>query len=73
MANDKSKIFFNVLALENILEALTREIGDGPCFLYIKFSWIGVTSGQLRTLARFFCYVQVINLQRVSFFYIFIV
>ena len=33
---------FNVLALENILVALTREIGDGPCFLYIKFSWIGV-------------------------------
>ena len=32
----------NVLALENILVALTREIGDGPCFLYIKFSWIGV-------------------------------
>ena len=36
-------LFFNVLALENILVALTREIGDGPCFLYIKFSWIGVT------------------------------
>ncbi len=34
--------FFNVLALENILVALTIEIGDGPCFLYIKFSWIGV-------------------------------
>jgi uncharacterized protein (DUF983 family) len=33
---------FNVLALENILVALTREIGDGPCFLYIEFSWIGV-------------------------------
>ena len=44
MANDRSKIFFNVLALENILVALTREIGDGPCFLYIKFSWIGVES-----------------------------
>ena len=42
MANDRSKKFFNVLALENILVALTREIGDGPCFLYIKFSWIGV-------------------------------
>ena len=42
MANDRSKIFFNVLALENILVALTREIGDGPCFLYIEFSWIGV-------------------------------
>ena len=28
--------------LENILVALTRNIGDGPCFLYIKFSWIGV-------------------------------
>ena len=37
MANDKS----NVLALENILG--TREIGDGPCFLYKKLSWIGVT------------------------------
>ena len=42
MANDGSKFFFNVLALENILVALTREIGDGPCFLYIEFSWIGV-------------------------------
>ena len=36
--------FFNVLALENILVALTREIGDGPCFLYIEFSWIGVVN-----------------------------
>ena len=43
MANDRSKIFFNVLTLENILVALTREIGDGPSFLYIEFSWIGVT------------------------------
>jgi hypothetical protein len=42
MANDRSKIFLNVLALENILVALTITIGDGPCFLYIKFSWIGV-------------------------------
>ena len=42
MANDRSKFFFNVLALENILVALNREIGDGPCFLYIKFSCIGV-------------------------------
>ena len=39
---DQKKI--NVLALENILVALTREIGDGPCFLYIEFSWIGVPS-----------------------------
>ena len=37
---DQKKI--NVLALENILVALTREIGDGTCFLYIKFVWIGV-------------------------------
>ena len=44
MANDRSKIFFNVLALENILVALTRKIGDGPCFLYLKFSWIGVSN-----------------------------
>ena len=44
MANDRSNLFFNVLALENILVALTREIGDGPCFLYINFSWIGVVS-----------------------------
>ena len=44
MANDRSNFFFNVLALENILVALTREIGDGPCFLYIEFSWIGVPS-----------------------------
>ena len=36
MANDRSKIYFNILV------ALTREIGDGPCFLYLKFSWIGV-------------------------------
>ena len=50
MANDRSKISFNVLALENILEALTREIGDGPCFLYIKFSWIGVVIIYPRTL-----------------------
>ena len=42
MANDRSNFFFNVLDLENILVALTIEIGDGPCFLYIKFSWIGV-------------------------------
>ena len=40
------KFFFNVLALKNILVALTREIGDGPCFLYIKFSWIGVNSNE---------------------------
>jgi hypothetical protein len=33
----------NFLALENISVALTREIGDGPCFLYTKFSWIGVS------------------------------
>ena len=33
---------FNVLALENILVALTREIGDGPCFLYWKLFWVGV-------------------------------
>ena len=41
MAKDRS-IFFNVLALENILVALTREIGDGACFLYKEFSWKGV-------------------------------
>ena len=41
MANDRSKKN-NVLVLENVLVALTREIGDGPCFLYIEFSWIGV-------------------------------
>ena len=44
------KKIFNVLALENILVALTRKIGDGPCFLYIKFSWIGV-----------WCYVNLQN------------
>ena len=38
------QLFFNVLTLENILAALTREIGDGPCFLYIKFSWICVAN-----------------------------
>ena len=47
MANDRSNFFFNVLALENILVALIREIGDGPCFLYIKFSWIGVYVDQI--------------------------
>ena len=36
------QISFNSLTLEKILAALTREIGDGPCFLYIKFSLIGV-------------------------------
>ena len=36
------QFFFNVLALENTLVALNREIGDGPYFLYVKFSWIGV-------------------------------
>jgi hypothetical protein len=49
MANDRSNFFFNVYALENILVALTREIGDGPCFLYIKFSWIGVHYYQMST------------------------
>ena len=29
------QIFFNVVALENFLLALTREIGDGPCFCTI--------------------------------------
>ena len=36
------QFFFSVLALENILVALAREIGDGPCFEHLKFSWIGV-------------------------------
>ncbi len=44
------QIYFNVLALENILAALTREIGDGPCFLYINFSWIGVIIESLDAL-----------------------
>ena len=44
MPNDRSKHFFSVLALENILVALTREIVDGPCFEHLKFSWIGVDS-----------------------------
>jgi hypothetical protein len=54
MANDRSNFFFNGLALENILVALTREIGDGPCFLYIKFSWIGVVwiNGELSKSAK---------------------
>jgi hypothetical protein len=38
----RARCYVNVLALENILVALTRKIGDGPCFFYIKFSWIGV-------------------------------
>jgi hypothetical protein len=36
MANDRSKKKFTVLALENILVGLTREIGDGPCFFVYK-------------------------------------
>ena len=48
MANDRSKYFFNALFLENILVALTREIGDGPCFLYWKSFWVGVTEHWLR-------------------------
>ena len=39
------QFFFNVLALGNILVALTREIGDGPCFLYWKSFWVGVSQG----------------------------
>ena len=50
MANDRSNFFFNVLALENILVALNREIGDGPCFLYIEFSWIGVRAKHLQSM-----------------------
>ena len=46
------QFFFNVLALENILAALTREIGDGPCFLYINFSWIGVIIESLDALSN---------------------
>ena len=38
------------------LVPLTREIGDGPCFLYIEFSWIGV----LQYLSLFF-WVLMIN------------
>jgi hypothetical protein len=49
MANDRSNLFFNVLALQNILVALNREIGDGPCFSYIEFSWIGVEKQFLQT------------------------
>ncbi len=51
MANDISNFFFNVLVLENIVAALTREIGDGPCFLHIKFSWIGVIEISLLTVS----------------------
>ena len=39
--------FFNVSDLENILVALTREIGEGHCFLYIYFFWIGVADFQI--------------------------
>jgi Mn2+/Fe2+ NRAMP family transporter len=56
MANDRSKFFFNVLALENILVALTRESGDGPSFLYIKFSWIGVHSEIVGVNQTYFLY-----------------
>ena len=37
-SNDRCTFDF-FLALGNILGALTRDIGDSPCFLYIKFSW----------------------------------
>ena len=47
------QFFFNVLALENILVALTREIGYGPCFLYIEFFWIGVRSDVGPTFINF--------------------
>ena len=40
----KDQICFYVLALENILVALTRENVDSPCFEHLKFSWIGVDS-----------------------------
>ena len=36
------QLLFNVLALETILVALTRKIGDGSCFLYQKLFWIYV-------------------------------
>jgi hypothetical protein len=62
MANDRSKFVFNVLALENILVALTREIGDGPCFLYIEFSWIGVTS-----LSTYYIQILYISKQNTKF------
>ena len=58
MANDRSKFFFNVLALENILEALTRESGDGPCFLYIKFS---------KTAPRIFIFSVVLGAENLSY------
>ena len=46
MANDRSKKKFNVLALENILVALTRGIGNGPYFEHLTFFLIGVTHSQ---------------------------
>ena len=62
--------------VENILVALTREIGDGPCFLYIKFSWTGVEpliscpflsskldSPVIKTLERHSLNVQKVSLQ----------
>ena len=36
MANDRS-VFFNVLVLESILVALTREIEDG--FVFVRIVW----------------------------------
>lgn len=32
----------NVLALENMLVALIKESGDGPCFEHLEFSCIDV-------------------------------
>ena len=47
------KKIINVLALENILVPLTREIGDGPCFLYLKFSGIDVSNLRLISYWKF--------------------
>ena len=49
----KIKKEFNVLALENILVSQTREIGDGPCFLYLKFSGIDVSNLRLISYWKF--------------------
>ena len=32
ISNSNDRYFFNGLGLENILAALTRELGNGPCF-----------------------------------------
>ena len=66
MTNDISKKN-NVLALENILVALTREIGDGPYFLYTKFSWIGVNRESTKNYFPVFLRITLLKISILHF------